>query len=128
MQDTSPLYIGTARSAALSRRPYHLQMVPTLNCHPGFQLSLLEAVLFHMACFAQLARETKGNRDSPVLKARQNSWNYLPKSGCMSQLFHHLHLSLGLSISIKGNPCSRSNRHGDTGLFKPYKAAQKLRA
>lgn len=28
----------------------------------------------------------------------------------------------------KGNPCSGSNRHGDTGLFKPYKAAQKLRA
>lgn len=80
------------------------------------------AVSHGMFCTAGQG-ETKGSRDSPDLKARQNSWNYPPKGGCMSQFCHHLHLSLILLTSTKGNPCSRSSKHGDSGLFKAYKAA-----
>lgn len=66
MQGTFPLCIGTARAATLSREPYHLQMAPILNCNPVFRLSLLEAMLFYMACFAQLARERERGTETTL--------------------------------------------------------------
>lgn len=65
--------------------------------------------------------ERKVSRDDPVPKARQNTRKLPPKSSCASFFWHHLHLSLLLFISTKGNPCSRSSRHVDLGLFKLYK-------
>ena len=126
--------MSTARSARLYKRTLSLHVPPAAGSHfrlpSSFPVGCLGShpVSHGVLWAAPQEGEMKGSRHDPVPKARHNPGKLPPKSSCASHFCLHLHLSPVLFISTKGNPCSRSSRHMDLVLFKPYKAVQKLSA